>query len=198
MHEMNFNAHRLTQRMEEGPINLKNMHDLSLTLTGLASRLAIQVQDLPKVVLLDEQDRIQQLANLKQNTCYVFLIANAIVLVMVVTLDLHPELQLLSTNAIGLIFLATFSVVLVIQFVAMLFHRLRTLLTNIAFIPMTVSCECVEDLEAQRKKQPQPTTLAVPSLMISALAIPEKKLTRKVTRKLLNDGTNLARARHFS
>jgi len=58
-------------------------------------------------------------------------------LILVVTVTIHPELNIYGTASVLLIFLAAFAALQVIQFFASLVHRLVTLSNALANVPMT-------------------------------------------------------------
>jgi len=97
------------------------------------------------VELISESERIEQLATLKSNICTILFIVSCVIILLVIALSINTQLDILATNAAGLLFLIAFSMVLVVQYFAMMFHRLSTLLTIVAFIPLHhVNCAIVD------------------------------------------------------
>jgi len=88
----------------------------------------------------EAEDRVEDLARLQKNSCLLTFTCTAVWLVLVSTLGLHPQLQIGETNAAGLSFLIAFGIVMIVQFVSMVFHRLQTFLTAIATIPVRFKC----------------------------------------------------------
>jgi len=64
---------------------------------------------------------------------------------MVLTVGLHQELTFLKSNSVGLLFLISFGIILIFQFLAAIIHRLETFFNAIANIPMGISCTFVEE-----------------------------------------------------
>ncbi|KXJ20584.1 Caskin-1 [Exaiptasia diaphana] len=69
----------------------------------------------------------EKLEDLRDSFLTVFAIANVMWIIVIITLDKQAELKVKGTNAIGLVFLFVFGLVIVIQFLTMIFHRLSTL-----------------------------------------------------------------------
>ncbi|CAH1251640.1 Hypp9108 [Branchiostoma lanceolatum] len=73
-----------------------------------------------------EEEFKQSLLQLRNSYLLMFLVANSLWLVLMFSLAPHAQLQVLNTNPLGLVFLVTFSLVLGIEFAALVFHRLAT------------------------------------------------------------------------
>jgi chitin synthase len=151
-------------------------------LSSLSRRLKnkVQTEDKPneKDVAAEKLERIRQLAALQQMSCFMLFLVTSIWLILVVTFGIHPELNLIKTNAAGLMFLISFGIIQAFQFTASIFHRLETMLNALANIPMTVECNFVEE----GKKYDRMVTLKQQEQELNA---GREKIASKVARKLL-------------
>ncbi len=68
----------------------------------------------------------------RNSLCHLFLLVNLAWLTLVMVMDGHPELRLLDTNMVGLLSLATFSFTLLVQFAAMIAHRMAQIIITLA------------------------------------------------------------------
>lgn len=77
----------------------------------------------------------EKLEDLRDSTLMVFAIANAIWIILIMTLVRQEHLQVLGTNALGLAFLCIYGFLIVIQFLTLLWHRGVTFFHVIARAP---------------------------------------------------------------
>jgi len=111
----------------------------------------------------EKLERIRQLASLTKMTSFLLFLVTVIWLIMVLTVGLHQELTFLKSNSVGLLFLISFGIILVFQFLAAIIHRLETFFNAIANIPMTFSCGFVEEggryakVEQREERGPETT-----------------------------------------
>jgi chitin synthase len=75
------------------------------------------------------------LKGLRNQVVLLFLVTNVLWIVLIETMARHTELRLAETNAIGLIFLAVYGVVIAIQFLTIIWHRLETFIHWLARSP---------------------------------------------------------------
>lgn len=101
-------------------------------------------KDLREVRLKPEESAFNNSDELKskladlRNTCLMFLVViNTLWLIVVITIMGQQPLQIMGSSPLSLIFLALYTVVLLCQFVALILHRLGTLLHFIARAPFT-------------------------------------------------------------
>lgn len=77
----------------------------------------------------------EKLEDLRDSTLMFFAIANAIWIILIMTLVRQEHLQVLGTNALGLAFLCIYGFLIVIQFLTLLWHRGVTFFHVIARAP---------------------------------------------------------------
>lgn len=77
----------------------------------------------------------EKLEDLRDSTLMVFAIANAIWIILIMTLVQQKNLQFLGTNVLGLAFLCIYGLLIVIQFLTLLWHRGVTFFHVIARAP---------------------------------------------------------------
>eukprot|EP01134_Creolimax_fragrantissima_P004774 CFRG4774T1 len=80
----------------------------------------------PENEAMDDTDLQSELTNMRNNAMYGMVLLNVIWLVAVTALSYQEHLQVVDTNVLGLVFLTLFSGLLVVQFVAMAYHRIGT------------------------------------------------------------------------
>lgn len=76
-----------------------------------------------------------KLADLRNSAVLCLLVVNSIWLILVGTLAAHTELDVISTNPLGVAFLIVFGFILAIQFLTMLWHRISTFLHFVSRAP---------------------------------------------------------------
>lgn len=81
------------------------------------------------------QELKEKLEELRDNTLLVFAVANAIWVILILTLVEQQNLQVLGTNALGFGFLVVYGFIIVIQFVSLLWHRFTTFFHVVARAP---------------------------------------------------------------
>lgn len=81
------------------------------------------------------QELKEKLEELRDNTLLVFVVVNAIWLILILTLLEQPHLKVKGTNALGFGFLVVYGVIILIQFVSLLWHRFTTFFHVVARAP---------------------------------------------------------------
>ncbi|XP_028399424.1 uncharacterized protein LOC114522855 isoform X2 [Dendronephthya gigantea] len=76
-----------------------------------------------------------KLAELRNSVVVCLVVANLVWIILIFTLTLRTQLNVADTNPLGLGFLIVFGVILVIQFITMLWHRVSTVLHFVARAP---------------------------------------------------------------
>ena len=76
-----------------------------------------------------------KLADLRNSALLCLIVANVVWIILIYTLTEKTELDVIHTNPFGLAFLVVFGVILAIQFLTMLWHRVSTLLHFLARTP---------------------------------------------------------------
>lgn len=77
----------------------------------------------------------EKLEDLRNYTLMVFLIANGMWIILILALMRQSHLQVLGTNVLGLAFLCVYGLIIVIQFLTLLWHRVETFFHVIARAP---------------------------------------------------------------
>lgn len=78
------------------------------------------------------EDLKQKLTELRNHTVVVFTLTNIIWIVLITLLAQHANLTVLQTNALGLAFLVVYGLIVVVQFLTLIWHRLITILHYLA------------------------------------------------------------------
>ncbi|EDO44996.1 predicted protein, partial [Nematostella vectensis] len=73
-----------------------------------------------------------KLEDLRNTTLMVFLISNVLWMIVIMVLVKHSNLKLLGVDFVGLMFLSVYGTIILFQFIAMLAHRLTTLIHLLA------------------------------------------------------------------
>ncbi|XP_032242861.1 uncharacterized protein LOC5517022 [Nematostella vectensis] len=76
-----------------------------------------------------------KLEDLRNTTLMVFLISNVLWMIVIMVLVKHSNLKLLGVDFVGLMFLSVYGTIILFQFIAMLAHRLTTLIHLLARAP---------------------------------------------------------------
>jgi hypothetical protein len=134
---------RLKQERRRG-IHHPYKDHLSALSRRLKNKVATPEKGNDKDVAAEKLERIRQLAALQQMCCFMLFLVTTIWLILVVTVGIHPELQFLNTNAVGLLFLISFGVIMIFQFLASILHRMETMFNALANIPMSSDCTFIE------------------------------------------------------
>jgi len=170
---------RLKQERRRG-INHRYKDHLSTLSRRLKSKVmaADKASISEKEVAAKKIEQIRSLAALQQMCCFLLFLVTIIWLILVVTVGLHAELYVISTNAVGLMFLIAFGLIQALQFLASIVHRLETMFNAMSNIPMSVDCRLVDEGRKYEKmmqlKQQAETE-----------GVPRERVAAKVARKLL-------------
>jgi len=168
---------RLKQERRRG-INHRYKDHLSALSRRLRHRVAAPEKASDKEVAAKKLIQIRELADLQKMTCFLLLLCTVIWLVLVVVVGLHPELNVLSTNSVGVFFLIAFGIITALQTVASVFHRLETLINALANVPMHFDCGFID--EGQKYKR-----LMALKEQSESEPVEREGVAAKVARKLL-------------
>eukprot|EP01114_Cavostelium_apophysatum_P016560 TRINITY_DN473_c0_g1_i1.p1 TRINITY_DN473_c0_g1~~TRINITY_DN473_c0_g1_i1.p1 ORF type:complete len:1365 (+),score=470.87 TRINITY_DN473_c0_g1_i1:137-4231(+) len=171
---------RLKQERRRG-INHRYKDMLSSLSRRLKNRVVAPEKGNEKDVAEEKLEKIRQLAALQQMCCFMLTLITVVWLILVITVGLHPELKVIGTNSVGLLFLMAFGLIQVLQFAGSIIHRLETMFNALANIPMSVDCAVVDEGSARRfekMKQLRMNSENEPTLQKEGVAA-------KVARKLL-------------
>ncbi|KAI8493753.1 hypothetical protein Bbelb_286740 [Branchiostoma belcheri] len=91
-----------------------------------------------------------KLVELRNMWLGVLLIVNVLWITIVVSLTYIPELRLWDANPLSLLSLLVFGLLQLIQFLAMLYHRLRTLLHYIARLPYPLKVRAIKNIGSSK------------------------------------------------
>jgi len=168
---------RLKQERRRG-INHRYKDHLSALSRRLRHRVAAPEKKEASVVAAEKLEQIRELAGLQQMTCFMLFLCTIIWLVLVLVVQQHPSLKVLSTNSVGVFFLIAFGIITALQFIASILHRLETFINALANVPMYFECDFVDEgQKIKRLKAMQEQSEAEP--------VQREKVASKVARKLL-------------
>lgn len=109
----------------------RSLFDFSVLFTGLRKACLV-----PESAVFGAVEELKEkLEDLRDSTLMVFAIANAIWMILIVTLIQQEHLSYLGTNVLGLAFLCVYGFLIVIQFLTLLWHRGVTFFHVIARAP---------------------------------------------------------------
>ncbi|XP_035670871.1 uncharacterized protein LOC118412249 [Branchiostoma floridae] len=95
----------------------------------------------PEIALFSTDTDIRtELVQLRNSWILVLLVLNVMWITLIVSLTYVPELRLWDANPLSLLSLLVFGVLQLLQFLTMLYHRIRTLLHYLARLPYPASC----------------------------------------------------------
>ncbi|XP_066270485.1 uncharacterized protein [Branchiostoma lanceolatum] len=101
----------------------------------------------PDIALFSSDGDLRgKLVELRNMWLGVLLITNVLWITIVVSLTYIPELRLWDANPLSLLSLLVFGLLQLIQFLAMLYHRLRTLLHYIARLPYPLKVRAIKSI----------------------------------------------------
>lgn len=168
---------RLKQERRRG-INHRYKDHLSSLSRRLRHKVAAPEKAAPEIVAEQKLTQIRELAGLQQMTCFMLFLCTVIWLMLVLVVQNHPALKVLSTNSVGVLFLIAFGLITALQFVASICHRLETLINALANVPMTFECDFIDEGQKYRRlKAMQEQSEAEP--------VARERVAAKVARKLL-------------
>ena len=110
----------------------------------------------PELSAFDQTSELKaKLVELRNTTLMVFAVTNALWMIIILTLVQHKDLKVLGVDIIGLGFLTIYGCIFVIQFLALLGHRFKTMVHVLARTPWKVSNGRVSPSEPQEASAPQ-------------------------------------------
>jgi len=169
---------RLKQERRRG-IHHKYKDLLSSLSRRLKSKVAAPEKGNDKEVAQQKLEQIRSLAALQQMCCFMMLLCTFIWLILVVVVGIHPELNVIGTNAVGLMFLIAFGLITVLQFFAAILHRLETMFNALANVPMSFDFRMVDEGKKFEKM------MALKQQQVEGESSQREKVASKVARKLL-------------
>ena len=102
----------------------------------------------PELSAFDQTSELKaKLVELRNTTLIVFAVTNALWMIIILTLVQHKDLKVLGVDIIGLGFLTIYGCIFVVQFVALLGHRFKTMVHVLARTPWKVSNSRVSPTE---------------------------------------------------
>ncbi|XP_019622854.1 PREDICTED: uncharacterized protein LOC109468914 [Branchiostoma belcheri] len=105
----------------------------------------------PDIALFSSDGDLRgKLVELRNMWLGVLLIVNVLWITIVVSLTYIPELRLWDANPLSLLSLLVFGLLQLIQFLAMLYHRLRTLLHYIARLPYPLKVRAIKNIGSSK------------------------------------------------
>jgi len=170
---------RLKQERRRG-IHHKYKDLLSSLSRRLKAKVAAPEKGSEKDVAAQKLEQIRSLAELQQMCCFMLFLCTFIWLILIVVVGIHPELNVIGTNAVGILFLIAFGFMTVLQFFAAVLHRLETLFNALANIPMTFDFRMVD----QGKKHEKMMALKQQQAEGGG-EVQRERVAAKVARKLL-------------
>ena len=94
----------------------------------------------PELGAFDQTSELKEkLVELRNTTLLVFGVSNALWMVIILTLVQHKDLKVFGVDAIGLAFLLIYGFLIILQFLALLGHRFKTIVHVLARTPWTLS-----------------------------------------------------------
>lgn len=110
----------------------------------------------PELSAFDQTSELKaKLVELRNTTLMVFAVTNALWMIIILTLVQHKDLKVLGVDIIGLGFLTIYGCIFVIQFLALLGHRFKTMVHVLARTPWKVRNGRVSPSEPQEASAPQ-------------------------------------------
>ncbi|PFX22865.1 Ankyrin repeat and sterile alpha motif domain-containing protein 1B [Stylophora pistillata] len=116
--------------------------------------------DLRQECLIPENSAFGQTAELKEklvelrNTTFlVFGVSNALWMIIILALVRHKDLKILGVDVIGLGFLTIYGGIFAVQFLALLWHRFKTLIHILARAPWKMNINSITPAESSRSQQ---------------------------------------------
>lgn len=110
----------------------------------------------PELSAFDQTSELKaKLVELRNTTLVIFAVTNALWMIIILTLVQHKDLKVLGVDIIGLGFLTIYGCIFVVQFLALLGHRFKTMVHVLARTPWKVSNNRVSPLEPQEVSAPQ-------------------------------------------
>ena len=95
---------------------------------------------IPELSAFDQSAKLKEkLVELRNTTLVVFGVTNVLWMIIILTLVQHKDLKVLGVHGIGLGFLAIYGCIFVIQFLALLGHRFKTIVQVLARTPWKVA-----------------------------------------------------------
>lgn len=99
-----------------------------------------QARLVPELSAFDQTSELKtKLVELRNTTLVIFAVTNALWMIIILTLVQHKDLKVLGVDIIGLGFLTIYGCIFVVQFLALLGHRFKTMVHVLARTPWKVS-----------------------------------------------------------
>ena len=106
---------------------------------------------IPELSAFDQSAKLKEkLVELRNTTLVVFGVTNVLWMIIILTLVQHKDLKVLGVDVIGLGFLIIYGLIFVIQFLALLGHRFKTIVHVLARTPWKVTNNRVEPTSSQQ------------------------------------------------
>ena len=106
---------------------------------------------IPELSAFDQSAKLKEkLVELRNTTLVVFGVTNVLWMIIILTLVQHKDLKVLGVDVIGLGFLIIYGLIFVIQFLALLGHRFKTIVHVLARTPWKVANNRVEPTSSQQ------------------------------------------------
>ena len=94
----------------------------------------------PELSAFDQTSELKEkLVELRNTTLLIFGVSNALWMVMIVALAQQKDLKVFGVDVIGLAFLLVYGVLIILQFLALLGHRFKTIVHILARTPWTLN-----------------------------------------------------------
>ena len=95
---------------------------------------------IPELSAFDQTSKLKEkLVELRNTTLLIFGVTNALWMIIILTLVQHKDLKVLGVDIIGLGFLTVYGFIFVLQFLALLGHRFKTVVHILARTPWKLS-----------------------------------------------------------
>ena len=98
----------------------------------------------------------EKLVELRNKTLLVFGITNALWMIIILTSVQHKSLKLLGVDVVGLGFLTVYGFIFVLQFLALLLHRVRTIIHVLARTPWKPTKQLENNRDRVSFSEPSP------------------------------------------
>ena len=106
---------------------------------------------IPELSAFDQTAKLKEkLVELRNTTLVVFGVTNVLWMIIILTLVQHKDLKVLGVDVVGLGFLIIYGLIFVIQFLALLGHRFKTIVHVLARTPWKVANNRVEPTSSQQ------------------------------------------------
>jgi len=121
----------------------------------IRKRVPVPDEGTEKEIADKKKSMLESLKATQQMFSYMLFLITVVLLILVATFAIHPELSFFSTNAIALIFLLAYGINLILQIIALLLHRFETMFNSLAYIAMKSDCTFVDDGKKNDRRRQQ-------------------------------------------